>query len=306
MIVDDSVEPDLDPSASAGVWCETGSARAAIGAAIGASVDQLVLELPRARAGDDPEGVHQARVATRRLRSDLRTFGPLLDDAWRNATRSELKWLADALGAVRDADVLGMRLEAALVEIEIEPAVAATLLDVLRDQGCAARRSLVDALDDARTATLVAELQRRASDPPTTLAALGRAERRLRPLVRRPWRKLARTVDSLGDEPTATELHEVRLMAKRARYAAEAVVPVFGRDASRFAASVKQVQDVLGDLNDANVAIDWLERTAPHLDAANAFVAGRLAHHFRDVAEGHHHGWERAFRRSRKRSAWLE
>jgi CHAD domain-containing protein len=290
---------------SSGVWCESDSARAAIGAAIERSVDQLVVEFPRAREGEDPEGVHQARVATRRLRSDLRTFAPLLDQDWRTETRAELKWLADALGAVRDADVLEIRLAAAVDDIAVDADAVAPLLSVLRAQEYEARRTLIGVIDDARTASLVDELRRCVADPPTTLAALGRADRRLRPLVRRPWRKFDRTVRALGDDPSASELHRVRLMAKRTRYAAEAVVPVFGRDARRFARAVKQVQDVLGDMNDADVAIGWLARTAPDLDPAAAYAAGQLAHHFRGVADAHRHGWERAYERTRKRSSWL-
>ena len=58
------------------------------------------------RLDTDPEGVHQARVATRRLRSDLRTFRPLLDREWASALRTELDWLARELGVVRDGDVM--------------------------------------------------------------------------------------------------------------------------------------------------------------------------------------------------------
>ena len=65
----------------------------------------------RLRPGDPPEhAVHQARVATRRLRSDLKTFGPFLDPVWLRHTTAELKWLGNRLGQVRDADVLAQRL----------------------------------------------------------------------------------------------------------------------------------------------------------------------------------------------------
>jgi CHAD domain-containing protein len=293
------------PRSSSGVWCETGSARAAITAAIGASVERLVVELPRARMGEDPEGVHQARVATRRLRSDLRTFAPLLDDEWRRRTRAELRWLADALGAARDADVLGERLRSAIDLVDVDPDAAATLLAVLREQGGRARRVLVAALDDERTVALLADLRVAAADPPTTLSALGHADRRLRPLVRRPWRKLTRAVRALDDDPAVADLHRVRLLAKRTRYASEAVVDVYGREARRFAAAVAGIQDVLGELNDAEAAIAWLHRTAVDLEWGPAFAAGELTHHCRGVADSHHHGWERSYRRARKRSAWL-
>ncbi len=62
------------------------------------------------RLDEDPEDVHQARVATRRLRSDLRTFRAYLPDDWAREIRSELGWVAEALGRARDADVLFERL----------------------------------------------------------------------------------------------------------------------------------------------------------------------------------------------------
>ena len=72
------------------------------------------------RIGEDPEGVHQARVATRRLRSDLRTFGPVLDERWSEDLRAELRWLGAALGKVRDADVLTELLRSASTELPDE------------------------------------------------------------------------------------------------------------------------------------------------------------------------------------------
>ncbi len=50
--------------------------------------------------------VHQARVATRRLRSDLKLYRPVLDPVWLSHTRADLKWLAMMLGEIRDLDVL--------------------------------------------------------------------------------------------------------------------------------------------------------------------------------------------------------
>ena len=305
-IHDDSWNDDeVSSEVSSGVWCEVGSARSAIRTVISRSVSQLDVELPRARAGEDPEGVHQARVATRRLRSDLRTFSPLLDRGWVTCTRDDLKVLADVLGSVRDTDVLAIRFERAFDDAGVEPAAAAPILAELEQHGRHARRALVAVIDRERTARSIANLHLAAEDPPTTLSAVGAAELRLLPLVRKPWRKLAHAVERLGDDPRVPELHRVRLLAKRARYAAEAVEPVYGRSARRFAAALTGVQDVLGDMHDAEVAIAWLSSTAPALDPSSSFVAGELAHHFRGVAADHRHGWERAFARARKRSGWL-
>src|SRR5256714_10925278 len=74
------------------------------------SVASLLHHDPLVRTGRDPEAVHQSRVATRKLRSNLRTFGSLLDPEWTEPLRSELGWLAFSLGAVRDREVLLDRL----------------------------------------------------------------------------------------------------------------------------------------------------------------------------------------------------
>ena len=126
-----------------------GPARVVVGAAIRTATDRLDAELPRARAGTDPEGVHQARVATRRLRSDLRTFAPMLDEEWRVAARADLKVLADALGAVRDLDVLRIRLTAAIEHLGIDD--TAGLADRLDEHDAAERRHLIAVLDSDDT-----------------------------------------------------------------------------------------------------------------------------------------------------------
>ena len=81
-----------------------------VGASLAAGLRRLVLHDPYVRLGEDPDAVHQARVGTRRLRSDLRTLSPLLEEAPVKRWRSELSWLGGLLGGVRDLDVLEPRL----------------------------------------------------------------------------------------------------------------------------------------------------------------------------------------------------
>jgi glutamate-1-semialdehyde 2,1-aminomutase len=91
---------DVAPPAHASVApvTPTGGVAVVIRDALDSSVQRLLLADPIARVGEDPEGVHQARVATRRLRSDLRTFAPLLDPVWVTSLRDELRWLGSELG----------------------------------------------------------------------------------------------------------------------------------------------------------------------------------------------------------------
>jgi CHAD domain-containing protein len=126
-------------------------------------------------------------------------------------------------------------------------------------------------------------------------------------LVRGPWGKLRKEVRSLPDEAPDEALHEVRIRAKRARYAAEAVAPFVG-PASKHAHRIADLQDVLGEHQDAVVAEAWLREAAAKedLSAAEAFAAGWLAAERRAWAEDHRDQWARAWKRARQRAGWLD
>ena len=101
------VRDELDRSTRLGAGA---TALDVVGSAVAGSTIRLLSHIPIVRAGEDPEGVHKARVAVRRLRSDLRTFRPLVDRDWAEALRAELRWWGQLFAPVRDAEVLGARL----------------------------------------------------------------------------------------------------------------------------------------------------------------------------------------------------
>jgi CHAD domain-containing protein len=255
------------------------------------------------RAGDDPEDVHQARVATRRLRSDLRTFRRLLDPEWNAGLRAELRWAAAELGAVRDADVLEGRLSAQAAGLPPADAkAAAALLERLRDERAAARGELERAMRSPRWYALVDRLHDAAAHPKVLPDLAGmRAIDAVSDLVRRPWKHLAAAVDALGDPPGRPELHQVRIRAKRVRYALEAVAPLVGKRARTWAGAIAAVQELLGDMQDAVVAEGWL-RAAAADDAtgagavARAVAAGQLIAVQRRIAEERIGAWPGAWK----------
>jgi CHAD domain-containing protein len=258
----------LDDSAPAG---------RAVQAAITAGVVRLLRHDPGVRLGDDPEDVHQARVATRRMRSDLRTFRDLVDPEWVGPLRDELRWIAGELGAVRDGDVLLERLERQAGALPPEDARAAgTLLRRLERERDTARTSLLAALSSERYIAVLDSLVAAAAAPQLTPEAGEKAAVVLPGIVARPWRHLERAVEELGDDPSDPQLHEVRIRAKRARYAAEAAAPVIGKPAKRLAVAIAELQTVLGDLQDAAVAEEWLRRAATSMRGGPAVVAGQL------------------------------
>jgi CHAD domain-containing protein len=277
----DVVLPDVDKQSTAGD---------AVRRAIAASVLRALEHDAGLRLDLEPEDVHQARVATRRLRSDLRTFAPVLEPTFSEPIREELRWLGGELGAVRDAEVLAMRLHdraAALPSQDV--VVGMKVVSALDEQVQAARSELADIIRTPRYVNLLDSLVDAAREPVLTEVAQQPAAEVCPGLVATPWRRLRRAVSRLGDPPADDELHQIRIRAKRCRYAAEAVAPVLGKRATAFARAAASLQEVLGDFHDAVVAADWL-RVHAGRGIRSAFVAGQLyaqelaaAQHGRDI-----------------------
>jgi CHAD domain-containing protein len=275
--------------------------------AIAASVQRLLRHDPGVRIGEDPEAVHQARVATRRLRSDLRTFAPLLDPQWSRALRDELKWLADELGTVRDGDVLLMRLRDSVAQVrDVDRAPLDGVLGELEADLARERARLLEGMRTARYLTLLDDLVAAAADPVLVADASRRAADVLPRLVSRPWSRLVREHAAMDSPPTDDQLHQLRIRAKRVRYAAEAVAPVVGRPATALATAAAGLQTVLGDFHDAIVAADWLRRHTGR-SPARAFAVGVLYAMELHRADEQRRAWPKAWKAlSRKRlHAWM-
>jgi CHAD domain-containing protein len=114
-------------------------------------------------------------------------------------------------------------------------------------------------------------------------------------------------VASLGARPEDAQLHEVRIRAKRARYAAEAVAAVIGKPAARLASALAHVQSVLGDLQDAAVAEAWLRAAASTAPGSQAVVAGQLVAVQHQAMERSRTQWRAAWKAASKKPlrSWL-
>jgi len=235
--------------------------------------------------GDTP--VHQMRVGTRRLRSDLQTFQALLDPAWTAALRAELSWLADALGGARDTEVLRSRLQATAARDPLAPLDPAAVARIDADLAARHEESLTvldEALRAPRYVALLDLLVEAARAPRLSALAAEPALAVLPGIVRKPWRRLAfgggaaPAAGGLTPDLPDDEWHEVRKRAKRARYAADAVSAVVGPDAKLLAKAIARAQGLLGEHQDAAIAADaWLGiATSDPDDHALAVTAGRL------------------------------
>jgi CHAD domain-containing protein len=235
--------------------------------------EQLLAHDPGTRLGDDPEDLHQHRVATRRLRALLRAARPMLVRDWSEPLRAELEWLGSVLGPVRDLDVLieHVREQAEDLSPDDRRALgrAVATLEAEREE---ARSALLEALTSERYLELLTAVERAARAPHVVSLDVS-----LHDLAAREFRRLRRAARRLSSEPSDDELHRVRIKGKRARYAAELAEGTTGKPAARFVNRAKRFQDVIGEHQDAVVAeqrLRELRRSAR--GASTAFVLGRL------------------------------
>ena len=201
------------------------------------------------RVGDDPEDLHQLRVATRRLRSVLKTAAPLLDRSWVGELRGELAWLGEELGPARDDDVLIAHLRQEAEELEpgdrgaLEP-----LFDKLEADRTEARRRVRAATRSKRYVALLSSIDAAAAGPPVG------EDGSLRRQVEKEFKKLRRAMKSVTEDPTDGAIHRARIQGKRARYATELLEAELGKPGAKLLAAAKDFQDAAGGYQDAVVA----------------------------------------------------
>ena len=235
--------------------------------------------------------VHDFRIATRRLRSNVAAFEPLLEGTLAKELTADLRETAVKLGGARDAEMLADRVGRLLAEESdaVDVTRVQNTLGELLGSSARANTSLSLAyFDDPAYDAFVRRLDRFSDLPPWTPAASGPAAPMLHDLLQVEWKRFRRAGSAAlaapPDEAGDMLLHTARKAAKRVRYVTETLVPVFGRRASRMAKAAARVQQVLGDLQDSAVARDYL--AGPALEAIpdpdDLFVLGRL--HAREEA----------------------
>lgn len=233
----------------------------------------LVTHDPGARLGREPESLHQMRVATRQLRAILRTAKPLLIPEWADSLRDELRWLGRLLGPARDLDVqlAYFREESSALDTRDRRPLTPFIAH-LEAQRTKAQEVLVNELTSARYLDLIRRLQEAPRDPTAVESTLT-----LRDLAKQEFTKLRNAIHQAGHTPNSAIIHDIRIKAKRARYAAELAEPTVGKPATRFIAKARAVQNILGMHQDAIQAEAHIRGFLKHSTSTRAaFVAGRM------------------------------
>ena len=239
------------------------------------------------RIGEDIEGLHDMRVATRRLRAAMSAFGPFLPPRI-EAFRSQFGWIATSLGEVRDLDVQIERM--AEWRSEVSPAQAAALDGVerlLRGRRQLARRRMLFAMNSRRYDLLVERFGAFLRRGPLRTHTPGRVPvLAVAPdLVERRHRKVCKMGDRIRRSSPPEDYHLLRIDAKKLRYALEFVGGIYGKQAVEFSQRVTALQDVLGLHQDADVAIDMLNDMAGasgrKLGPASLLAMGAISERYR-------------------------
>src|SRR5580692_10121710 len=254
---------------------------------------------PGTRLGEDPEELHDMRVATRRLRAALSLFAGVLP-VRAQVFHEELGWLGRLLGSVRDLDVQ----LAGLADMDEETATwrtelsadddghdpLADLSELLHSEREAARTALLGGLDSMRWERLAKGLAAMAQQGPArrsvatrTPAVIGLPE-----LVVARHDKVAKAAKKARRTGVVADFHRLRIRCKRLRYSLEFASEVYEGQTARYVRQLTAVQDELGLMQDAEVASLRLAEMATGdtaLPAATVFVMGGVAErHRRDVS----------------------
>jgi inorganic triphosphatase YgiF len=211
----------------------------------------------------DPEGVHQMRVAVRRIRSAISAFRKFLPAEDRRRASGELTWLANILGRARNLDVFATDL--------LQPARAgmvrggdiedlATALDRKRASAYArVERTIYSERHAAGMLRLSHWFEARGwRDGPGERSAvltspIGEVAERL---LDRRWRAVRKRSKGFR-RLTAAQRHKLRIAAKKLRYTMEILGNLFDQnDLNDFTKQLKRLQDDLGYANDVRVARD--------------------------------------------------
>lgn len=248
----------------------------------------VLAEESRALEGKDPEGVHQMRVATRRIRAAFRTFKRVLPSDLINDFSGEFKWVADCLGAVRDLDVYLSKLDEYAANIPQKYAASLNRYEqYLVDQRQNARKQLLDCLSGERYRKLttafanvfqhkLSELSQAEFSRPSIAAAALR-------LIRKQHKVLRKNRRSITKHSPDKELHALRIECKRLRYLFEFFEPFYGKELKNSIRRLRKLQQVLGDFQDACVATQRLTQYAESMpmqdeNRVELIALGQLIH----------------------------
>lgn len=253
-----------------------GAAVEAIGPVLITRLQEMCSGRERALKWSDPEGVHDMRVSSRRLRGALSDFAPYLGKRGLTEAVKQIKSMAHALGEVRDQDVaiMGLQKLAAAAPDQAKATLGQFIQarDQIRKQARVdLRNSLAlvrlkqierDFAEAINSATNKSKARKKASKTATEITYIEVA----RSIVNERLKELEKLSKGFYHPLNVKPLHKMRIAAKRLRYALELFEQCLGPGTAIFARKVAGLQTSLGELNDCDI---WLEAFGKQLKVAS-------------------------------------
>jgi CHAD domain-containing protein len=264
--VEKKVKPGKQPASVEATDSMDDAGRKIVGAFFKAMLDNE----EGTRAGEDPEALHDMRVATRRMRAALRVLQPYMHEQRTDNVRRGLRAVARALGAVRDLDVLIINAEAFQQTLpEEQRGDMEGLLGEWRDRRGKSRKAMLRLLNSKDYTRFTKQMARFVEedipDPDMTAPEVAPFQvRHVAPSAILSKYEQVRTYETVMSAPTIAQLHALRIHGKYLRYTLECFRETLPSEAGDLIREVVSMQDELGELHDADVAIglirDYVQR----------------------------------------------
>ena len=264
--------------------------------------ERMLAHEPGTRLGEDIEELHDMRVATRRMRAAIRVFGPYFN---RRAIKPHLKGLkrtGRALGPVRDIDVFEEQVQNYLSDHPGQKELLEAFMAAWHRQRNVARERMLAFLGSKAYLGFVGGMGRFVLTPGEGALSIAPNQpspyqvRHVVPRLIYTRYEAVRAYEPLLASASIELLHALRIDFKRLRYAIEFFVPVLGKEAKGVIRAVKGMQDHLGDLHDADVAVgilqNYLQEETMDQDGPAAYLRNREEERAR-LVESFPAAWER-------------
>lgn len=217
--------------------------------------DRFREHLPGVHRDIDTEFVHQARVATRRMRSALRLFRDAVPQSTGNFLAGELRWLGGMFGTVRDLDIFLLNLSRFQQQIERFPAKKKKVFENwIEKQRRAPLNALSQALALPRYGNFERRLIRFLEGPLPVRPRAPLAVKRVREvaplIIKEKFDAAIKQGHTVIENPKLKQFHRLRIQMKRLRYACEFTAPAYDGALDPFIERTVEIQDCLGEIQD--------------------------------------------------------
>jgi CHAD domain-containing protein len=236
-------------------------------------------------ADHDTEFLHDLRVATRRTRAALAQLKGVLPAEAVAGYREEFRWLGALTGPCRDLDVYLLEMDTFRAMLGDGGNLLAPLQRTIERARRDAWIDVCSGLTSARFRRLLERWETFLREPPVQAPAPPDADRPIGELasqkILKAYRRMTKRGRGLGDDPPADALHRLRIEAKKLRYLLEFFRSLYDdKDIGRLVKSLKELQDILGGINDLHVQreqlVEFAHQLAAEQEVETVLAMGRL------------------------------